>query len=258
METDNTNQPVNPIENPIQPNSINNQKSFLPFILGTLVLLVVVGAGSYYLGTQKNSLTNQTVNTNPDAQTLPSPTQATINTSPSPSSDTWKTESVQIKKETEVSGNENIKLSFQFPSDWTLETVSKASSPDNMIKNCADYVLTSSDGLAKLTVSPICTGWTAKYSDWPQSAVSIKEENNVGEGAGAIYTIRYFDSASNQYKYVIGEKGTSNKIDDAILITYNSSAGNFLPTNITLKYSGSGIDSILKITDQIVTSLKAK
>lgn len=170
----------------------------------------------------------------------------------------WKTESVQIKKETAVSGNENIKLSIQLPSDWTLKTVSKASNPNNIIKNCADYVLTNADSTAKLTVSPICTGWSAEYSDWPQSAVIIKEEKNVGNDGHTAYTVRYLDTATSQYKYVEGEKGTSNKIMDAILITYNASTGNFLPIRIMLDYSGINSEAILGITDKIVTSLKAQ
>lgn len=35
---------------------MNNQRGFFPIILGVLVLLVVVGAGAYYLGTQDNNL----------------------------------------------------------------------------------------------------------------------------------------------------------------------------------------------------------
>jgi hypothetical protein len=126
-----------------------------------------------------------------------------------------------------------------------------------MIKNCADYVLTSADSAVRLTISPFCSGWSAEYSDWPQSAVIIKEENNQGVGH-TVYTVRYLDTTTNQYKYVEGEKGTSNKIMDAILITYNPSTGNFLPIRVMLDYSGTNSETLLEITDKIITSLKAQ
>lgn len=59
MEENNPNQPVNPPETPIQDQSVsspvNNQRGFFPIILGVLVLLIVVGGGAYYLGTQNKT-----------------------------------------------------------------------------------------------------------------------------------------------------------------------------------------------------------
>lgn len=270
METENINQPTNnPIVSPVQPqvqpvpNSLMNQKGFLPLMFGILILLVVIGGGAYYLGTQKSGLTNQVIDNRNNAQVQPSPTQLpqtqpTTYVSPSPVNITWKTESVQIKKETAVSGNENINLSIQLPSTWTLKTVSKPTNPDNLIKNCAEYVIASDDSTTTFTISPVCTGWSAEYLDWPQSAVVIKEEKNVGNDGHTAYTVRYLDTATSQIKYVDGEKGTSNKIMDAILITYNTSTGNFLPTRIVLKYSGTKSESLFELTDKIVTSIKAQ
>lgn len=265
MENESLNQPTNnPVAPPAQPQpqlvptSITNNKGFLPLVFGVIVLLVAVAGGAYYLGTQKNNSPSQAVNTNTINQNQPSPTQTTVYSSPSPANVTWKTESVQIQKETAVSGSENISLTFQLPSDWKLKTVAKTPNSNNMIKNCADYVLTNSDGMATLTVSPMCAGWGAEYSDWPQDAVTIKEEQNVGNDGHTSYTVRYFDTAANKYRYIDGEKGTSNKIMDATIVTYNKSTGNFLPLNVTLTYTGSDKDSLLAITDKIVSSLSAK
>lgn len=265
MENENLDQHTNnPVQTPVQPEpqpvstSIMNQKGFLPLIFGVIILLVVVAGGAYYLGTQQNNTIPQPANTNNTNQTQPPSTQTSVYTSPSPANVTWKTESVQIQKETAVSGSENISLAFQYPSNWTLRTNAKASNPNNLIKNCADYVLTSNDGMATLTVSPMCAGWAADYNDWPQDAVTINEEQKVGVSGYTSYTVRYFDSAANKYRYVDGEKGTSNKIMDATIVTYNKSTGNFLPLNITLAYTGSDKDSLLTITDKIVTSLSAK
>ncbi len=227
--------------------------NYLIISITVLTCLIVFGFGGYFLG--KSSGLNQS-NPSSTTQTQPLPTQSTTYVSPSPTGLTWKTESVQIKKETAASGNENINLSIQLPPGWTLKTVTKTSSLNNIIKNCADYVLTNADSTAKLTVSPVCAGWSAEYSDWPQSAVIIKEEKNQGSDGHTAYTIRYLDTITSQYKYVEGEKGTSNKIMDAVLIRYNANTGNFLPTHIALDYSGINSEAIMIITDKVVTSLK--
>ena len=255
----------NPDSQPVQ---ISEKPKVNYLVIGITILLclIVFGFGGYFLGKRTTNDyqnlgggSNQpTPYSSPTTQTQSSPTQPATYTSPSPANLTWKTESVQIKKETAVSGSENINLSIQLPSNWALKTVSKGSNPNDMIKNCADYVLTSADSTARFTISPFCSGWSAEYSDWPQSAVTIKEEKNQGVDSHTAYTVRYLDTTTNQYKYVEGEKGTSNKIMDAILITYNPSTGNFLPMRVLLDYSGTNSKTILEITDKIVTSLKAQ
>jgi len=255
----------NPDNQPVQ---IQEKPKVNYLVIGITILLclIVFGFGGYFLGKRitgdsrnlGGGLNQPTPDSSPTTQTQPSPTQSATYTSPSPANLIWKTESVQIKKETAVSGSENINLFIQMPSDWALKTVSKASNPNNLIKNCADYVVTNADSTVKLTISPVCTGWSAEYSSWPQSAIIIKEEKNVGIDEHTAYTVRYLDNATSQYKYVEGEKGTSNKIMDAILITYNSSNGNFLPTRVMLDYSGTNSETVLEITDKIITSLKAQ
>lgn len=88
MDTENTSQQTNqaqiaPENQPIQ-NILNNQKGNVPIILGAIVVLLIVGAGAYYLGTQKNNAStnigqNVTPSTTPTNQTstTASPTQAT-------------------------------------------------------------------------------------------------------------------------------------------------------------------------------------
>lgn len=221
-------------------------------------MLGLVAGGAYYIGVKNNP----SVQLNSTTNTQPAYTQTTLTSSPSPAKSTnenttWKTETVQIKKETAVSGSETINLLVQIPSDWKLQTVARSSNTNNLIKNCADYVITSSDSTAKLTFSPICAGWGASYSTWPQDAVVVKEEKNVGNDGHTAYTVRYFDSQKSQYNYVEGEKST-NQIQDAVLIRYNPSQGNFIPSNIMFTYSGTDKKALLKISDQIVSSIKAQ
>jgi len=226
-------------------------------VIGIIILLClfVFGFSGYYLGKRT---TNDSLNLGRGLNRPTPYSSPTTNSLPSQEDLVWKTESVQIKKETAMSGSEIINLSILLPSNWVLKTVSRDSDSNDMIKNCADYVITNADSTAKLTISPFCSGWSAEYFDWSQSVVTIKEENNLGGGGYTAYTVRYLDTTTNQYKYVEGEKGTSNKIMDAILIRYNSNTGNFLPTRVLLDYSGTNSKIILEITDKIVTSLKAQ
>lgn len=83
MEMNNPSQPVIPTQVPITPQPPqelpgNNQKGFLPIILGVIVLLVIVGGGAYYLGTQQNKPTNNNLlTTNPQVTSEPTTTDQT-------------------------------------------------------------------------------------------------------------------------------------------------------------------------------------
>jgi hypothetical protein len=249
-------------------NFIKNKKRFILAIIGLIFIILLVRVGTYYLITKKDDLTNQPLSHKPvrpnrsDFKKSRIVQEPTVIVFPSPASGTWKTESIQIVKESSISGAENISLTFQLPSNWKLQTITKGSNPNNLIKNCADYVLTGSDITTRMTISPICTTWEATYSDWPQSVMPqgakiINEEKNVGKDSHTTYTVRYLDPATSQYKYVEGEKGTINKIIDVIIIEYNPSTKAFLPIEVTFTYIGQDA-GIFDVTDQIIATLKAQ
>jgi len=80
---------INPSEIPVQsqpipPSSAPNHKNFPPSILGVLALVLIVGSGSYYLGTQQsvNSKNDILPTSTPTPQVTPEPTVAE---QPSPS-----------------------------------------------------------------------------------------------------------------------------------------------------------------------------
>lgn len=90
MEENNPNQSVNPsgpfVQTQPVSNSVNNQKGFFPIILGVLVLLLVIGGGAYYLGTQKNAnilpndntTQNSSINLSPTILPTEEPTNASL------------------------------------------------------------------------------------------------------------------------------------------------------------------------------------
>lgn len=73
MDVNESNQPANPVEASAQSiqDPVNNQRGNFPIILGVLVLLIVVGGGAYYLGTQHSTIAPQTQNTNAQPTTSP-------------------------------------------------------------------------------------------------------------------------------------------------------------------------------------------
>lgn len=211
-----------------------NQKGFVGILVLIILLIVGVGAGAYYIGKVSNKVEVQQTN-NPS--TASSPSLNTESPSNSPETVPLIEKSVQLKKSTAVSGDETINLTFQIPSNWTLQTVTKPSDPSDLIKNCSDLVIASPSS-AKLVISPICGGWSANYSPAPQNQTTVSGD-----------TIRYSNSG-NQYTYVDVDK-TSNKMMDAVLIEYGN---NFVPTHISLTSSA---NSDIQTSDQIVSSLKA-
>ncbi len=106
-EMNNPNQPVNSSQTTIESQSISNpanyQKGFFPVILGVLVLLLAVGGGVYYLGTQKNQTTGQTT-----APTNPISTPSVSNES----TNDWKTLT-----------NARFGYLFKYPSNKYNETI---------------------------------------------------------------------------------------------------------------------------------------
>jgi len=232
----------------------SNHSKIIPLIIG-IVLLVFIGAGGYILEKNKpqpiveNNMATQPSPTLSPSEALAKEDDPTAN---------WETETFQIKKETVVSGSETINLSIRLPSGWIIKTVSKTSDPNNIITNCADYIITNVGSTATLTISPICIGWTANYSQWPIDTIVVKEKEVTQPRTNATpdSIVRYFNDQKHNYIYVDGHK-SDRKMQDALNVEYNPSTKNFLPINIMLSYSVSNIDSVFKITDQIVASLKA-
>lgn len=118
MEENNPNQPANPAENSVQtqitPNQVHNQRGFFPIVLGILVLLIVVGGGAYYLGTQNGRTTSQGQN-NPQSTINPENTVAIPTSTPTDTQTTSDTETVNWKTYADTRNNFSIK----YPSGWT-------------------------------------------------------------------------------------------------------------------------------------------
>lgn len=232
--------------------SSNNQ---LPLVIGFSMLLLLVVGGAYYIGTRS---TKPYVPPAVNSPTItPYPTNTSFINEPSPSITqsevlTWKDVSFQVQKESMMSGSENVKVSLKIPSDWTLQTVEKPTSQNNMIKNCADYLITSPDKETILTISPICTGWSATYKAWPSDTVTVKDEGKVGNDNHSAALIRYSGSTTNNFIYTEGLKD-QNQMLDAAMLYYES---NFIPTKITITASNGAPDT--KIADQIVSSIKSE
>lgn len=271
--------PVNPSEipvqaQPIQQPPVNNQKGFLPIIIGVIILLLVVGGGAYYLGTQQNKPTTQitqqptpTVATPTTEGSQPSPTEVSA---VNPLANlTWKTQKINIEEETAIRGKQTINMELKLPSDWTFQASSVTSKPDDLIKNCSTYAITSKDQAIRLTLQPICQGWAGKSSSWPTDAVIAFQRNCAGnDGAHTCYRVRY-STTSNNYNYVDAMTEPNRPLDkskdqvqDALIVGYAPPNDNkddffFIPAHLTTTYSGAANqkDNYLSIADQIAASV---
>lgn len=267
--------PGNPSEIPIQAQPVqppvNSRKVLLPIILGIIILLLVVGGGAYYLGTQQNKLTSQVVQqptpivtTSTTEIPQPSPTEVNLIADL-----TWKTQKISIEEETERTGKITINMELKLPSDWAFQTTPATSNPDDLIKNCSTYTITSKDQVMKLTLQPVCQGWGSKNFSWPTDAVIAFQRNCSGnDGPHTCYRVRYSTSANN-YNYVDARTEPNRLLDkardqvqDAMIIGYtppNDNTGDFffVPGHLTTTYSGTVTqkDNYLSVADQIAASI---
>lgn len=107
MELDTTNQQVksvqeSPLKQPL-PNTVSDQRRFVPVVIGIVILLIIVAGGSYYLGT-KSALSPK-----PDIfQTTPIPTVVKEPTTTNTASPTDATSSTPTSKP----------VSYTAPSSW--------------------------------------------------------------------------------------------------------------------------------------------
>ncbi len=198
MDTNDPIQPVNPPENPVQTQPVqvpvNNSKSLLPFILGGLVLLGVVGVGAYYLGTQNGNKTSPDQSSNvqstatPQNNTVTNPTDTPIATR-SPQNDetaNWKTYSSSI-------------LSFKYPNILTLEERQKnyivlLSDANNPQSNLVSIDARQSDSFANYenAVSSTKAGLTNVLTEEITNGVKISGKVGPGYGEGQAITIAIF------------------------------------------------------------------
>lgn len=114
MEPNNPTQETTPEQYPQQPVTEQpiKQKGVLLPVIGGVFLIVVVGAGAYYLGITKSSTQPVTKDATPTSSLQPSPTISTISpTATQPSTD----QTANWKMYTSSS-----EFTFKYPSDWTI------------------------------------------------------------------------------------------------------------------------------------------
>lgn len=154
MEIDN-NQKTNPNSVPpeILPNQsiVNNQRGNVPIIIGVVLVLLIVGGGAYYLGTQKSQNSSQ----NTPQQTVPFPISTVTNDTQSDTSKSNPTQTPISNKKTYT--NQSKGFSFEFPNTWQLNTITVAKGQQS--REDGKYDISADDGeveIVKLTKTP---GW---------------------------------------------------------------------------------------------------
>lgn len=180
----------------------------------------------------------------------------------------WEQKSFEIQTKAEYIRNPSFKLTFNIPDTWDIQIEKKKVDSNCMIKDYSQYSFISEDSSMQLILESICTGWSAKYSDWPLNSVNILERRQNGNGASTLYRVRYMDS-NNIYKYIDGtiEIGktfdkTKDKVMDVIMISYHSPYDQendfyFLVSNLRAEYKElpSNEKVYLEIADKIAASL---
>ena len=279
MENQQTNtQPMDPnVGQQYQPNQSIPATNYwkIATIVLSVLLVILVSGGIYILGNnqQKNisSLPTPTpAETSKIEETIPTAKPTAI---PSVSNVTnWKTQTISIQEESEMLGKQTFTIELKIPSDWNMQTYPRQADSNNMIKNCSDYVITSPIVGLSMTLSPICSGWAAKYSSWPTNAVIAMQQKRSGnDGPHNYYRVRY-TTTQNNYSYVDSMSDPNRSLDkskdqvmDAISIGYappNESKNDFffIASHLTATYhpAAGEEEKFLSIADQIASSLNLR
>jgi hypothetical protein len=233
-------------------------------IIGSLLVICLIAAGAYYLGTMRSQTTQPVGKPAVMEETVPSTPQSDSNleptaipaTSPAASQDMtgWKQQTFQIKKESDFAGKETISLSISHPQDWTLETINQPASSDAIYKTCDEYILKDSlDHMLRISYS--CSGWNGNYQARPADAVVIRSVN-TGRPDLPAETIMRLWTDQKSYWFVSGDGKTDpSQYENALILTYDSEQG-FIPLGVNL-FNGKD-EASLAIADKIVLSLTAK
>lgn len=277
MELDTTNQQATtPAQDntpePIVNSPIPNQKGFVPIVIGVVILLIVVAGGAYYLGTKQFKQNPVPLNSQTNASpsiTVPVNTITSASPMTTPAKDiTWKTQTITIQEESAMLGKQTFNIELKIPNDWNMQTYPRQADSSNMIKNCSDYVITSPIVGLSMTLSPICSGWAAKYSSWPNdSVIALQQKRGGNDGMHNYYRVRYSTSGNN-FAYADAMTDLDKPLDrskdlmDAILIGYappNESKNDFffIAAHLTTTYHPAAGDQekYLSIADQITASI---
>ena len=178
-----------PTEDPIQATQspIQNQKSKYLMILGVFALLLIVGGGAYYFGTQKANL-QVAPNTNQQANSLPSQISTPI---PSKSPEGDETKGWRI-----VTGVMS-KYSFKYPPEWSLVNVA----PSQGCDVCVEQI-----------------DFTHQYGDDNIAVILIMKEDRIKSLDDYVNILVTSDPSKVNLKYttVGSEKAVSYTLSDGL------------------------------------------
>jgi len=240
-------------------------------IVLSVVLILLVGVGVYILGSRREEEISNLSTSTPAKKSGVIESPPVVESTASSSEKTvidWKSQTLEIIHESAFAGKQTLSMEIRIPEGWTLQTYSRKTDPNSLIKNCSDYVITSPTGDLSLQLSPICSGWAARYSSVPSDAVIVSQQRQIGDdGLHNYYRVRY-ETSPNNYSYVDAMVDPDRSLDkdrdkimDAVLIGYPSSNETintfFIAAYLTATYhpAAGEKEKFLSIADQIAASL---
>lgn len=268
-----------PIQTPPVSSPIYNQRGFVPILIGFVILILVVGVGAYYLGTQNPKVSNTTVNNSyptqsPTSVVQPSPTVTTVVDTSTKllepnlvSTTNWRV--VSFPQNIIVSqGGESKpgKVELKIPSGWTTKTVQTRAGKGIGDSACNDFQVTSGDGNTMLVIKPSCSDSNNDYLPINGQVQKVKLSTKVGNDGHDAYTVRYLDSSKNVFHY--GSIDVSpgaiieiqkDKIYPNLVLQYVPDRGEqWLWTSEDLTYNGDANNRQVSLStaDTIISTLK--
>lgn len=152
-------------------------------------------------------------------------------------------------------------LKLMMPMGWNLQEINRRAEPTGLLSlslghDCADYVVTSPDGSARLAIYPPCESSSGTPVLCPADAVSITPP------VSDEIIVRYFDKTRGAYLYTQAFEDFSVSSATDILSCYDNPivASDDVFLHIEFQYIGieSGKDAMLKLVDRIILSIQKR
>lgn len=210
MELDTTNQQQTPIQTEPQQipvrESITNQRGFVPFIIGFVILLIVAVGGAYYLGTK--SFPSKSLNAQ---QATPNPTSANESMPTATSNPTIKVEATKTPSNAPVVNGVSLsEIKYTLPQGWKAEIRKNALNEDGLELTpesgggflwiqVYDYPGTSGRREYYCQVSKVCIEGTSYFNKMSLGNISGYSAHALDNSGGGT---EYFGAKGNKF-YII-------------------------------------------------------
>lgn len=154
----------------------------------------------------------------------------------------------------------------ELPDGWTIQEVNRRPEPSDdpmapqVGHDCAEYIISNSEGTEKLYLYPVCGYTDGAGEDCPADTVLLATRGETG------VIVRYYDSSQSRYIFsearfatLISSEGESKRMlcfRPAVMVYEKEESTTFVNVEYENLGSDADIEAALEIVDRIVISVE--